>query len=339
MSGTSIKFSTENWMTPQTLKITVLQDDDKLNEETSLSFSFDTDDQNYSNQSFTQTISIIDDDNFGSISGKIYNDFDKDKSFEFGEDGLSGWTVYLDQNRNGNLDASEVSTLTNKLGSYTFEDLDPGTYIIRADAPRGWVNTYNFTNQSPSFLNTSGSSETSTNSTYPNAATSLSDSVGSATGIAQIRSDSVYSNFKGKGQTVVIIDDGIQSTHANFSGRVVFQYDFADNDSNAYYFKNSHGTHVAGTAAGKTTGIAPEADIIMLKVFSDNSDECYYSDVEAALDWVINNCDAYNIASVNLSLGGGNYNYQKRDSRSDEFLALKNLGVFVLEQKMPAAPR
>ena len=67
----------------------------------------------------------------------------------------------------------------------------------------------------------------------------------------------------------------------------------------------------------------------MLKVFSDNSDECYYSDVEAALDWVINNCDAYNIASVNLSLGGGNYNYQKRDSRSDEFLALKNLGVFV----------
>ena len=329
LSGASIQFSSENWATPQTLKVTVLQDDDKLNEDTSLIFSFNTADENYSNQSHTQIISIIDDDNYGSISGKIYNDFNKDADFDFGEGGMSGWTVYLDQNKNGNLDASEVFTLTNNLGGYTFADLDPGTYTIAADSPRGWVNSFSLANQSPSFLSSSSSSEVFSNFSYPNKATSLSDSVGSATGIEQIRSDAVYSNFKGQGQTVVIIDDGIQSSHPNFSGRVVYQYDFADNDSNAYYYNNSHGTHVAGTAAGKTTGIAPEADIIMLKVFGDGADNCWNSDVEDALNWVIDNCDTYNIASVNLSLGGGNYNYGKTDSRSDEFLALKNLGVFV----------
>ncbi|MDA8542634.1 S8 family serine peptidase [Rhodobacteraceae bacterium] len=328
-SGESVQFSTENWMTPQTLKVMVLQDDDKLNDDTSISFSFNTADENYSNQSHTQMISIIDDDNYGSISGTIYNDFNKDADFDFGEGGLSSWTVYLDQNKNGNLDASEVFTLTNNLGGYTFSDLDPGTYTIAADSPRGWVNSFSLANQSPSFLKSSSSSEVFSNFSYPNKATSLSDSVGSATGIEQIRSDVVYSNFKGQGQTVVIIDDGIQSSHPNFSGRVVYQYDFADNDSNAYYYNNSHGTHVAGTAAGKTTGIAPEADIIMLKVFGDGAEYCRNSDVEDALNWVIDNCDTYNIASVNLSLGSGNYNYGKTDSRSDEFLALKNLGVFV----------
>jgi hypothetical protein len=328
-SDASIEFNSENWMTPQRVTLTALQDADKSNEITGISFGLNSSDTNYSNKNYTQMITIIDDDNYGSISGNIYNDTNRDTSFSTNEDGLVGWTVYLDQNKNGNLDSSEVFTLTNNLGSYTFADLDPGTYTIRADAPRGWVSTYNLANQSPSFLESSASSETLSYFAYPYEATSLSDSVGSATGIDQIRSDAIYSNFKGNGQTIVIIDDGIQSTHANFSGRVVYQYDFADNDNNAYYYNNSHGTHVAGTAAGKTTGIAPEADIIMLKVFSDGERLCYNKDVEDALDWVIDNCDIYNIASVNLSLGGGNYNYEKTDSRTDEFLALKNLGVFV----------
>jgi Ca2+-binding RTX toxin-like protein len=243
---------------------------------------------------------------------------------------MSGWTVYLDQNKNGNLDSSEVSTLTNNSGSYTFADLDPGTYTIAADSPRGWVNSFSLANQSPSFLNSSSSSEVFSNFSYPNKATSLSDSVGSATGIEQIRSDSVYSNFKGQGQTVVIIDDGIQSSHPNFSGRVVYQYDFADNDSNAYYYNNSHGTHVAGTAAGKTTGIAPEADIIMLKVFGDDGSGSYDS-VEKALNWVINNCDRYDVASVNLSLGtpGSASNVATTNGISYAFQSLKSLGVFV----------
>ena len=113
-------FSTNNWMTPQDLKVTVLDDADKLNENTSLSFSFSSSDQNFAEEPYIQSITIIDDDNFGSISGKIYNDFDKDAAFDYGEGGLSYWTVYLDKNNNGILDASEVSTTTSSMGTYTF---------------------------------------------------------------------------------------------------------------------------------------------------------------------------------------------------------------------------
>src|SRR3546814_12409804 len=54
--------------------------------------------------------------------------------------------------------------------------------------------------------------------------------------------------------------------------------------------------------------MAPGADIIALKVFSDTG-EGYFSDIEQSLRWVIDNAAAYNIVSVNMSLGdSGNYN-------------------------------
>lgn len=99
----------------------------------------------------------------------------------------------------------------------------------------------------------------------------------------------------------------------------MYEYDFADIDFNTLDKTGTHGTHVAGTAAGKTTGIASEADIVMLKVFSDNTAGASYADIKAALRWVVNNCSEYNVASVNLSLGRGNYDYEKIDTRSVEF--------------------
>ena len=328
-SGASIQFSAENWATPQTLKVTVLQDDDKLNEDTSLEFSFNTADENYANQSHTQIISIIDDDNYGSISGKIYNDFNKNADYDFGEGGLSGWTVYLDQNKNAELDTSEISVLTNGLGGYSFDDLDPGTYTISVDAPRGWVNSYNFANQNPSFLSIKGNSADFSVSGFPNNPESLAEGLGTSTGIEKIKSDSVFSNFTGQGQTVVIIDDGMQSSHPNFSGRVVYEHDFSDNDSVAFNEVLTHGTHVGGIAAGLTTGIASGANIINLKVFSDHGIDDG-SSVEKALQWVINNCDTYNVASVNLSLGFNDNNLTSKTwFLSDKFAALKSNGVFV----------
>ena len=97
---------------------------------------------------------------------------------------------------------------------------------------------------------------------------------------------------------------------------MVYEYDFSDNDSNAFNKYMTHGTHVAGIAAGATTGIASEADIIMLKVFPDYGKGDGNS-LEKALQWVINNCDTYNIASVNLSLGfqDNNLNSKKQNQQ------------------------
>jgi subtilisin family serine protease len=87
-----------------------------------------------------------------------------------------------------------------------------------------------------------------------------------------------------------------------------------------------HGTHVAGIAAGRNysggpgyEGVARDANIIAVQVFSrfNSSTDCspypapcisaYNSDVLAALNWVYSIRGSYNIASVNMSLGGGAY--------------------------------
>jgi len=76
--------------------------------------------------------------------------------------------------------------------------------------------------------------------------------------------------------------------------------------SDDYY---GHGTHVAGIIAGNGTesdgmlaGIAPKANIINVKVLSDDGSG-FVSDVIDGIQWVIQNKNAYNIRIVNLSLG------------------------------------
>ena len=108
-------------------------------------------------------------------------------------------------------------------------------------------------------------------------------------------------------------------------------YDFADSDSDASDFHN-HGSNVssivAGYQSGVYTGMAPGAGIIHLKVFpSDGLTGASFADIEDALQWVIANTGAFNIASVNLSLGAENHQSYQATSLYDEFAALAKLGV------------
>lgn len=58
------------------------------------------------------------------------------------EPGLEGWTVFLDANGNGQLDAGEESTLTDADGKYVFPELSPGTYTVVEILQNGWSRTY-----------------------------------------------------------------------------------------------------------------------------------------------------------------------------------------------------
>src|SRR5205085_12627539 len=46
-----------------------------------------------------------------AVSGRVFQDSNGNTGADAGEAGLSGQTVYLDANRNGTLDASEISTV------------------------------------------------------------------------------------------------------------------------------------------------------------------------------------------------------------------------------------
>ena len=146
------------------------------------------------------------------------------------------------------------------------------------------------------------------------------------------RADPRFSGIDGSGFACVILDTGIDLDHPFFGSRIVYSYDFYDsNDSDASDF-NGHGSNVssivAGYESGVYTGMAPGADIIHLKVFPDGDGGAPVADQEEALQWVVANAAAYNIVSVNMSLGGGNYDFLVHaNDRHDEFMGLAALDI------------
>ena len=171
--------------------------------------------------------------------------------------------------------------------------------------------------------------------------------------------------FTGSGWYVAILDTGIRSTHQFFAGKSIVEACFAKGQdgvggagdcpngqstqtgtgSAAHHPSNydgfDHGTHVAGIAAGKSgslAGIAKDASIIAVQVFSkmsaaacDDPAPCvtsWSSDTLAALDWVYSVRGSYRVASANLSLGGGRYSSAcDSDSRRSAVEALRNAGI------------
>ena len=76
--------------------------------------------------------------------------------------------------------------------------------------------------------------------------------------------DQTYSHpATGKGVTVYVFDGGVSSTHPELEGRVRVGYSAFPDDPKIC---NPHGTAVAGAIAGSTLGVAPNADIVDVKM-------------------------------------------------------------------------
>lgn len=160
--------------------------------------------------------------------------------------------------------------------------------------------------------------------------------------LADLRQDPRFVDIDGVGYTSVVIDTGVDlsnsffgpdNDHDGIADRILYQYDFADNDHDATD-RNGHGTNVAsilGSQSLSYPGVAPGAGLIVLKVFTD-AGTGNFTMVERALQWVVDHVDRYNIVSVNLSLGD-NRNYaspQRLYGISDEIERLASLSVKVV---------
>ncbi len=175
------------------------------------------------------------------------------------------------------------------------------------------------------------------------------------------------SGFTGNGQTVAILDTGVDKTHPFLTGKVVSEGCYSTTDPNygstsvcpggvtattavgsgvncnLTIYGCEHGTHVAGIAAGKGTsfsGVAKDARIIAMQVFSrfDSATYCQTSPIPCALTWTSDQIKGleriyllrgtYQIASVNMSLGGGSYTgYCDSDSRKPIIDQLRAVGI------------
>ncbi len=77
----------------------------------------------------------------GSVHGVLWDDANGNGLQDTAEGRLAGWTVYVDINRNGSLDASDIQAVTTSVGGYTLAGVAYGTNVIREVIPSNYVST------------------------------------------------------------------------------------------------------------------------------------------------------------------------------------------------------
>jgi len=119
--------------------------------------------------------------------------------------------------------------------------------------------------------------------------------------------------YTGDGSVIAILDTGIDMDHSEFENKIIGAQCFTGackaghetiHDGNRY----SHGTHVAGIAAGNldgvgTTGVAPDADLLIAKT-AWNFGMFDFSTADEAIAWSVEHgADVINISA--------NYNFDR----------------------------
>ncbi|MBE6594407.1 MAG: hypothetical protein E7644_01270 [Ruminococcaceae bacterium] len=100
------------------------------------------------------------------------------------------------------------------------------------------------------------------------------------------------------------MQSGLTASDVYVSDKVPFGFDYADGDSDVFPINSDHGTHVAGIIAGKDdtiTGVAPNAQLVIMKTFSDVKQTALASWILAALE----DCVVLGVDVINMSLGTG----------------------------------
>jgi len=130
-----------------------------------------------------------------------------------------------------------------------------------------------------------------------------------------------YNEAAGRNVTVYIIDTGVNVNHVDFEDRAVWGATIPEDDEDVD--GNGHGTHVAGTVAGKKYGVAKKANIVAIKVLRSNGSGSM-SDVIKGIEFAVQHhnervAEAKKInegageddekiivrSAANMSLGGG----------------------------------
>jgi major intracellular serine protease len=126
-------------------------------------------------------------------------------------------------------------------------------------------------------------------------------------GIEMIQAPKVWEQTKGKGMTIAILDTGCDLTHPDLKERIIGGRNFTNDDNgnqDVYRDYNGHGTHVAGTIAATqnqkgVVGVAPEANLLIVKVLDKNGSGQY--------EWIINGIHyaiEQKVDIISMSLGG-----------------------------------
>ncbi|MBQ7378200.1 MAG: leucine-rich repeat protein [Clostridia bacterium] len=98
------------------------------------------------------------------------------------------------------------------------------------------------------------------------------------------------------------IQSGLTASDVYISEKVPYSFDYADRDSDVYPIQSDHGTHVSGIITGRDdtiTGVAPNSQLVAMKIFSD-------TDTQARTSWILGaleDCVVLGVDVINLSIG------------------------------------
>jgi len=114
----------------------------------------------------------------------------------------------------------------------------------------------------------------------------------------------------GRNVDIYVLDTGIRVSHRDFDGRAVATLDLTSNrlvecrgSTSCAGDVQGHGTHCAGTAGGRTFGVASGATLHAVKVL-DDSGRGSGSWSAAALDWIAARVRRGTVASMSLGSSG-----------------------------------
>ncbi len=121
--------------------------------------------------------------------------------------------------------------------------------------------------------------------------------------------------------------DGFSVDDVYYNAKVPFAYDYADDDPDVYPSHSHHGTHVAGIIAGKDDaktvnedgetfiGVAPQAQLAIMKVFTDNPDRDDLGGGDSmGILRALNDCVDLGVDVINMSLGSsGGFSTDEHD--------------------------
>ncbi|KXN67957.1 subtilisin-like protein [Conidiobolus coronatus NRRL 28638] len=106
---------------------------------------------------------------------------------------------------------------------------------------------------------------------------------------------------QGSGETVYLIDSGINVEHEEFEGRASWGTAVVEGASKKD--TNGHGTHCAGTIGGKTYGVAKKVNLIAVKIMDDNNNGDEITVIKG-VQWALNDAKSKGIKAIfSMSLG------------------------------------
>eukprot|EP00555_Chaetoceros_dichaeta_P002793 CAMPEP_0198251054 /NCGR_PEP_ID=MMETSP1447-20131203/2022_1 /TAXON_ID=420782 /ORGANISM="Chaetoceros dichaeta, Strain CCMP1751" /LENGTH=283 /DNA_ID=CAMNT_0043935995 /DNA_START=44 /DNA_END=891 /DNA_ORIENTATION=+ len=139
-------------------------------------------------------------------------------------------------------------------------------------------------------------------------------------GINMVRAPETWDKFgvRGKGIRVCVMDTGLFSDHTDLTTSNLSGYNGPEAVTPWNEDVDGHGTHVTGIIAAGDAGVAPDAEIYVVRVF-DNQGRFFGSDVTAAAEI----CREADARIINMSFGGP----RSLSTENDTFNILADEGI------------